>query len=911
MSAQPPRPRTIITGHAQADYDALAAMVAAKKLYPDAVLVAPTMLERRDSHIFSDSIAYLFDLKNPKDCDFSAVELLVVVDTHQTARVPHVAEAFNNPGLVVHIYDHHPDSQNPDDDLKADVAVIKPYGSSTAIITEIIQERGLVPEPDEATMMGLGIYEDTGAFTFTSTTPQDLLAAAFLLQNGMDLGTIGELTGDDLTREQVHYLDILLKNAVTHMFHGFPVTVTEIVLENFTGDFASLAHKLMDMENLKVLFVLAAMGDRVHLIARSKVAEVDVGRICASFGGGGHSFAASAGIKDKPLAEIRASLMALLAAGISPQMTVGRHMTAPAVTIEATLTLAEAEEIMSRYGLKAAPIVEAGSKSCVGMLELQTASRAVAHKLGERPLADYMHRQVRTLPPDAGLYTAVEIILKDRQRLIPIEEHGEVIGVLTRSDILRLLVDDTLHIPEGTPLDRSHRERAVTSLLEDQLPEPIVEVLKEAGKLGDELHCSVYAVGGFVRDLLMKRPNLDIDLSVEGDGIVFAEALAERLKGRVRTHKKFRTAIVFYTDAEGNPQHLDVATARLEYYEYPAALPTVELSSIKMDLYRRDFTVNALAVQLNESRFGTLVDPFEAQRDLKERTISVLHSLSFIEDPTRILRAVRFERRFEFQIGKQTERLIKNALSLKMIERLSGARLFNELMHVFDEKEAPACIRRLEGWHIWRSIHPVLQLTPAKDILIAGLEEVLAWYRLLYKTPAPRSWALYMQGLMVGAKYPDVSAALDRLGFIERTKTDFLALRENTRRAANRLITAHRDGDTRMSTLYEVLSPLEIEGLLYLMARHGQEHNIGKDVSLFLTRLREEKVDISGADLMLLGETPGPIFGQALRDTLKARLDGKVKNRDEELAWAARFIVESREGEKAAQNITEIMSGRL
>ncbi len=901
-------PKTVITGHAQADYDALAAMVAARKLYPDAVLVAPTMLERRGSHIFSDSIAYLFDLKNHKDCDFSAVELLVVVDTHQTSRIPQVAELLKKPGLEIHVYDHHPDSP---DDLPATLSVIKPYGSTATIITEIIRERGLALEPDEATMLGLGIYEDTGAFTFPSTTEHDLLAAAFLLPRGMDLTTIAELTGDDLTREQVHYLDILLKNAITHMFHGVPVTVTEISLENFEGDFASLATRLMEMEGLKVIFMLAAMGDRVHMIARSKNPEVDVGRICASFGGGGHSFAASAGIKDKPLAEIKASLLALLVAGSTPQMTVGRHMTSPAVSIAVDHTLGQAEDVMIRYGLKAAPIVEKGNKRCVGMLELQTASRAVVHKLGNQPLSEYMHRQVRTLTPDADLYKAVEIILGDRQRLIPIEENGQLVGVLTRSDIMRLLIDDSLHIPEGTPLDRAHRERNITSVLHEQLPEAVVEVLKKAGRLGDELHCSVYAVGGFVRDLIMKRPNLDIDLSVEGDGIAYAETLAEGLGGRVRTHKKFRTAIVFYTDDEGLEQHLDVATARLEYYEYPAALPTVELSSIKMDLYRRDFTINALAVQLNAQRFGILIDPFEAQRDIRERSISVLHSLSFVEDPTRILRAVRFERRYDFQIGKQTERLIKNALSLKMIDRLSGPRLFNELVHVFEEKEAPACIRRIEGWHIWKNIHPALRLTPAKDILIAGLEEVLAWYRLLYKHPAPRGWALYLLGLLVGAKYPDVAAVLDRLGFIERARNDFLILRENTRRAANNLIEAHSRDDGRLSALHEILSPLEVEGLLYLMARHGQEHNIGKDVSLFLTRLREEKIDISGEDLRALGEQPGPLFGLALKNTLRAKIDGLVKTRAEQLAWAGRFLVQAREGDLAALNITEVMKGRL
>ncbi len=877
------RPTTVITAHMSADYDALAAMVAAGKLYPDAVLVAPSMLERQGSHVFSDSIAYLFNLRQPKDCDFSGVTLLVVVDTHQIPRLEHISELLAKPGLEIHVYDHHPDSEQ---DITATVTVNKEWGSSTTILTHLIREKGIALTSDEATMLGLGIYEDTGSFTFTSTTEHDFTAAAFLHGAGMDLQTISELIASDLTREQVHILDTLLRNAVTHTIQSIPVTITEIVLDSFMGDFASLVHKLIDMENLKVIFALAAMGDRVHMIARSKVPDVDVGQICSTFGGGGHSFAASASIKQQPLAEIRAKLLALLVSSVMPQLVVGRHMTSPAITLDASHSIAEAEEVMNRYGLKAIPVLRDGTRQCMGLLELHTATRAVTHKLGHLPVTEYMQRNVRTLPPDSDLYQAMEIILKLRQRLIPVLEHDEVVGVLTRTDVMRLLIDDTLHIPEGTPLTQDHREKNVAGLVREQLPPERVRIMEEAGRLGDEMGMSVYAVGGFVRDLIMRLPNLDIDLSVEGDGIEFAQALAKRLDGRVRTHHKFKTAIVFYTDSRGEEQHLDVATARLEYYEYPAALPTVELSSIKMDLYRRDFTINALAIQLNEKRFGTLIDPFGAQRDIKEKSIAVLHSLSFVEDPTRILRAVRFERRFDFRITQQTERLIKNALSLDMVGKLSGARLFNELKHVFDEKDVPSCVRRMESWNLLQMIHPLLKLNPTKDILISTIDEVLAWYRLLYKTPVPRNWVVYLLGLCANAKYPDVASVLDRLYFIERAKSDFLILREQTRRASSALAALRKEGSLSMSEIYKALAPMGIEGLLYLMARHGQEHNIGQDVSLFLTRLRDVRTHITGTDLAALGMKPGPRFGEVLNQVLYARLDGKVSTKEEELAFA-------------------------
>lgn len=901
------KPTTIITAHSSADYDALGAMVGAGKLYPDAALIAPTMLERQGGHIFADSIAYLFDLKNPRECDFSMVSLLVVVDTHQASRIEHVKAALSNPGLVIHVYDHHPDSE---DDLPADVKVIKPWGATSSIITHLIKEKGIALNADEATMLGLGIYEDTGSFSFSSTTGHDFTAAAHLLEAGMDMNTISEVTSQDITREQVHSLDSLLRAAETHYIHNIPITLSEVVFDDFKEEFSTVVHKFIELENLKVVFVLAAMGDRVHMIARSRLPEVDVGQICSSFGGGGHSFAASAAIKDRTLTEIKGELLALLMANISPQMVVYKHMTSPAMYIYEHQSMLAAEELMSRYGFKAVPVVASGGRTPVGILDLQTASRAVSHKLGDQPISEYMDRKISTVGVKDNLYEAMEIILQQRQRLVPVVTGEDLVGVLTRTDIIRLLIDETVHMPEiTTPVE--HRERNIYDLIVSQFPEALQSVLREAGRLGDELDIAVYAVGGFVRDLLMKQPNLDTDLAVEGDGIAFAEKLAEHLGGRVRSHPKFRTATVFYTDSDGKNCLLDVATARLEYYEYPAALPTVELSSIKMDLFRRDFTVNALAVQLNEKSFGMLIDPFGGQRDIKEKNIKVLHSLSFIEDPTRILRAVRFEKRFGFRIGAQTEKLVKNALSLGMFDRLSGARLFNELVHVFDEKQVVECILRIEGLDIWRGIHPLLKLNPAKKELLIRLEETLAWYRLLYPEQPPENWKIYLLGLCQPGKHADIAAALERLGLRERMRADFLVMHRSLRDTVRQLTTLHKKGETAMSEIYSALAPVSIEALVFLMAKHGQQHNIGQSISLYFTRLRDMKIEITGDDLVTLGEEPGPLFGQALRHVLYAKMDGKVSSKKEQLAFAAKYIVDAhKEKLGEAYTIGEVLNGR-
>jgi tRNA nucleotidyltransferase (CCA-adding enzyme) len=391
----------------------------------------------------------------------------------------------------------------------------------------------------------------------------------------------------------------------------------------------------------------------------------------------------------------------------------------------------------------------------------------------------------------------------------------------------------------------------------------------------------------------MNWPNLDIDLSVEGDGIAFAEALAKRVDGRFRPHPKFKTAVVAFEGAGGNQMRIDVATARLEYYEHPGALPTVELSSIKMDLFRRDFTINALAVQLNSKRFGILVDPFGTQRDMKEKNLNILHSLSFIEDPTRILRAIRFETRFQFRLGAQTERLIKNALQLKMLDKLSSSRLFNELNHIFAEKNAAACLERMDEFDLLRIIHPLLKLSPSKTSLLHETESVLSWYSRLYSGKEPQRWMLFLYILTRGGKHPVISAILKRFGLTHRQKTDFLRLRESLRYAQIQLPRWKKE-DLSMSGLHMILSGISIEGVLLLMALYHDDE-LTKHLSHFLTRLHLEKADITGEDLKLLGVPAGPLYTRILEQVLAAKLDGKVATREDQLNLATKIFIASQD----------------
>lgn len=870
--------KTVITCHANADFDALAAMIAVSKLYPGAALVFPGTQESSLKDYFIQSAMYLFNFKSLKDLDLQQVQLLVIVDTRQRSRLAHVEPLFALPDLQIHLYDHHPAT---DDTLDASLDIFEAWGATTSIIVAKLKEKALTVSPDEATIMGLGIFEDTGGFTFKSTTEHDFEAAGWLRTMGMDLDVIRDIMSRELSTEQVAILSELIDSATTHTINGVDIVIAEVVLDTYVGDFALLTHKLMDMENIRVLFAIGHMGDRIQLVARSKVQEVDVGVVCSSFGGGGHAYAASASIKDRTISQVKDELFALLYSLINPQMVVRDFMSSPVVRIKAAQSVAQAAEVMIRYGLKALPVVEYGDQVC-GIIENSVAEKAVGHGLGEEQVTEYMLEDFRFVTEDQDLYQVMEIILGHRQRLVPVLREQELVGVITRTDLINLMVQEPARIPESLLSDK-RQEKNIRQILLERLPKDIVSLLQLAGQTGQERGVEVYAVGGFVRDMLLGIPNDDIDLVVEGDGIAFAQNLGRKLGARVRPHLKFRTAVLILPGG----QKIDVATARLEYYEYPAALPIVELSSLKMDLYRRDFSINTLAIHLCPPHFGRLVDFFGGQQDIKDGVIRVLHSLSFVEDPTRIIRAIRFEQRFQFKIGGQTERLIKNAVRLNIFQKLSGARIRHELRLLAEDSAPLDAFIRMRDLGLLQEIHPLLHFPQTKEALLEEIERVITWYKLLFREEAPDIWIVYFLGLVSGFDTHQVQALTSRLRFAPKRIELVESTRRQLRYVAMQLAQWGKNGGSA-ADLYDILSPLSLEGLLYTMAKQ-RKLELKKAVSHYLSHLQDVGILVTGSDIKEMGLEPGPRFANILRAVKRAVLNGEVRTREDQLKYARRM----------------------
>lgn len=885
--------KTLITSHLNADFDAFAAMLAARRLYANSILLFPGTQERGLQKLFASLDQAKYDFKESACIDWDDIDRLVLVDTRQRSRVNHVAPLLERTDIPLEVWDHHPHSA---DDLTADILYHTHTGAVTSLLVQKLREKNIALTAEEATLLGLGIYGDTGSFTYSSTTADDFNAAAWLLGQGMVVNQIAEMAAHELTSLHIQALNSLLESACTYTINKVPVILAEASMEHYLGDFAYLAHRLMEMEKFTVLFAIGIMGDRIQVVARSRCDSINVGDICVNLGGGGHVYAASASIRSMTISEVRDTILRSLFDQASPGKSAREYMSSPAVGVASSGSIREADELMLHFGLKAVPVFRPDTRRCIGLLDAQTASRASAHGLGNMRVEDYMQRRVKTLSPEARLADITAIIIGARQRLVPIVENDTVIGVVTRTDLINVFAEEP-----GNILDRSNahgKPRNVAKLITDRLPNHIRERLQMVGRLGRSLGLPVYVVGGFVRDLLLDKPNQDIDLVVEGNGIALAKALAKALQGRVREHQKFLTSVVIFPEKDGTESRIDVATARLEYYEYPAALPTVELSSIKMDLFRRDFSINSLAVRLDSEPFGQLVDFFGGQRDIKERLIRVLHTLSFVEDPTRCLRAVRFEQRYKFRISPGAEKLIRNALSLNLMERLSSVRLFNEYQHICDEADPPACFIRLEELGILNAIAPGLTLTPNRRNVLQRVKGMLSWYHLLYFDETVQAWILYFFALNHNRNYTEASLHFKQLGLPQNRKAEIMEQRESVRAVLSRLTAwQHQEdlGQARISDLCTLLHRISLESLLYIMAS-TQDEKLQKNLSRFITQWRREKADIGGADLLAMGLKPGPFYGDILKRVLTAKLDGLAPNADSQLALVRSILEEENHG---------------
>jgi tRNA nucleotidyltransferase (CCA-adding enzyme) len=932
----------LILCHTTADFDSLGAAVGLSRLLPGSKIVLsggahPPVRDflalHRDEYPLIERRSV-----NPND-----IRSLVIVDTQQRERLGKTAEWIDLPHLrKIIIYDHHQEQYG---DIPATELYVAPVGATTTLIVEQLQYRQMSLTGAEATVMALGIHVDTGSLTYDYTTPRDALALAWLMQKGASLRVISQYVDPGLSPQLQHLLKVALENVHKIDVRGYKIAWVTLKTESFVPGLSSLASQLMELTEIDALLLLneypLSEGEsRLTTIGRSQIKGVNLNELFEPFGGGGHSQAAALNLRGVDFEEIFNQLLDGLKASIPHPPNARDLMSSPVRTIRPETTIAEAQRTLLRYGHSGLCVADAQGQ-LLGIISRRDLDIALHHGFSHAPVKGYMTINMRTITPDTTLPEIEALMVTYDIGRLPVLEHEQLVGIVTRTDVLRELhqerEEEHLSRGAGDLLSRGehHLRRPTLEELHSRLAPQLWKLLIKASTEAEKRGWHLYLVGGAVRDLLLAEEAdgtlliKDIDLVVDGfhkaadvgAGVELAKALQQMYPAaRLEIHGSFQTAaLLWHKDPELDSLWVDIATSRTEFYPYPAANPEVEASSIRQDLYRRDFTINAMAMRLTPPRAGELLDFFGGLLDLQAKQIRVLHANSFIEDPTRIYRGVRFAVRLGFHLEPQTEEYIRYAINSGVYDRTAlentrapalQTRLKAELKHILEAPYWKTALQLLGDLGALRCIHCSLKLDEELLRQLRLLERCLRRYdsqqtlihwQMRLETIIAHLAPEYRGRVAKNLQLPDDS--INRLESLAQAQAYVNSLSPQAEKEENivssRVIRAARNPVSQRNRVSIPAEPNRIErgettdGEVFLPSQVVQllrqydlpmliliavqsRRPLRRIIWKYLTVWSRVQPILNGNDLKKLGYKPGPQFRQMLDDLLAATLDGVI-----------------------------------
>ena len=878
--------RLILT-HEQADFDAVASVLGAYLNSPNSFAVMPRQLNRNVNiflQTYKNDLPYIpYD-----DLPQENIESVLLVDTQSLATIKGL-----NQSTKYSVIDHHQHIK----EIPSKWEMIETQtGACTTYLVEQIQLNQIDLSIIEATLLLLGIYEDTGSLTYTNTTARDAQAAAFLLNQGASLRIAADFLNPPLSDAQRGLLDELVKNVQSLSIYGQTILVSQANAEGHSEEISSIVHKMVDLLNPKALFVFVNTREGIRLVARSVTDQVNVAKIAAEFGGGGHVRAAAALIhptsqknQQEYTREMVKNFIRDIPMLILPSTTVEQIMSRQPLLIHPDTSAKEAHQLMQQFGYEGYPVVK--NNKVIGLLTRRAVDRALSHKLN-LPAISLMEAGSVTVQPSDSLDELQYRMASSGWGQMPVVNGmtNEIIGIVTRTDLLKSLagsngVNDKVNL---------------SAEMENTLSPTVLGLIKLVASQAAQLNLSIYIVGGFVRDMLLKHPSPDVDFVVEGDAITLGKLISARYGGKLVSHIKFGTSKWQIAGIEKHlttfippgtnleidrlPTAIDLISARTEFYSYPTALPTVKSGSIKLDLQRRDFTINTLAIRLDGEHYGELYDYWGGSNDLERGLVRVLHSLSFVDDPTRMLRAVRFEKNLNFSIESRTLQLLEEAKAL--LEKVSGDRIRHELDLVFNERNPSAILERYQDLNLLSLIHPALGW---QAVLKNPMDNIL-------KRPPPKKWKLpSMIGNIPLQRFlayliflspisrEDIASVVKRLHLSASLISALVELAELSKDLPM-LIAA------KPSQIVQRLENVPLV-VLYVLHEISEEDKTRKQISDYVFRWQKIKPFTDGESLRILKVPSGPIYHKILSRLRAAWVDGEITNRQEEEALLQKLVL--------------------
>jgi tRNA nucleotidyltransferase (CCA-adding enzyme) len=669
--------------------------------------------------------------------------------------------------------------------------------------------------------------------------------------------------------------------------------------DGFVPGLSGLASEIIDLtESDAVLlaneYPLSENDWRLTVIGRTQIPQTNLNHLFQPHGGGGHSQAASLNLRTTNSQPILQELLAGLKAQVPHPPTARDLMSSPVRTIRPETTIAEAQRILLRYGHSGLSVVN-NQDSLIGIISRRDLDIALHHGFSHAPVKGYMTGNLKTITPDTSLPEIESLMVTYDIGRLPVLDDGRLVGIVTRTDILRELHQLTIQNRESKT-ENYIQNLGLNTELENRLTPQLWELLTTASQEAEKRGWHLYLVGGAVRDLLLSETENhtlminDIDLVVDGfhktanvgAGVELAKALQQIYpNARLEIHGAFQTAaLLWHKDPVLDSLWVDIATARTEFYPYPAANPEVEASSIRQDLYRRDFTINAMALRLTSPRAGELLDFFGGLIDLQNQQIRILHANSFIEDPTRIYRGVRFAVRFRFNIEPQTETYIRYAINSGVYDRTSQensktpalqTRLKTELKYILSAPYWQSALELLNNLGALQCIHPSLKLEAELYRQLNLLEHCLRKFdqkqTLIY-------WQIRLE-VLIAYLQPEYRVKVAKN--LQLTDDSITRL-EKLSQIQSEVITLLPTFAKPSQTLY-LLRKYDLQTLILIALQSPRK--IRKQIWQYLTNLGNIQPLLNGDDLKELGYKPSPQYKQMLDDLLTVTVDGIIKDKAE------------------------------
>jgi tRNA nucleotidyltransferase (CCA-adding enzyme) len=729
------------------------------------------------------------------------------------------------------LFDHH--IRHIEKEPLVEAYIDETLGACTTLIVEHLIKKDVSISKEDASILLCGIYDDTNYFSIKDISPRDFEVASYLIKMGGDIEFVNKYVKSYISLKDLIHLEEYLKSLEILNINGKKIgfivldTTQESVIENLRD--------VKELENLDAYFIIMSSSINTYVVARSKT--IDVERILSKLGGGGHTLASGLKLNFVSSKKLKSIILELLKEE-NPKITVKDIMTKHPLTLKKDMSVEEAFYTLSNFKISKAPVLDE-NEHVIGAITKKILAKAL--DISKDSKVQELLVSIPLLKENDFIWEAEKVFLENP--LAPmigvLDKEGKLVGIITKSDLIRHITEDEernraakTHFrteEHSQPLQSSEKclEHTI-STKHVNIPSYMIDIIIDIKNFipkGEKL----YLVGGVVRDIILNRPSYDIDFVFEGD----IDLLEQSLKSHgIKTHRflGFNSIHFKYKGFK-----IEISSTRREYYEMAGSYPVVSKASLKEDLFRRDFTINTLLLSLDEEDFGTVIDYFGALNDIKNKIIRVLHPLSFIEDPVRILRAIRFEAKLNFKLSKDTKRLLEEALQKNMLKYAPKGRIFNELKIALQEKEFENIFETYKKYGIIESLFEYKPDYIYIEQKSKNLKMFSDWYLLEYKTPFKEaSWIFFWLLIKNAPSLEVILKSISAPAFIYR----FLEI--NIKHIISEILKAKKP-----SELYKILKPFSLEELA-LFATEGNVDVMNRIVK-YLSHLKNLKpnIDIS------------------------------------------------------------------